>query len=159
MPIYRLLSPASHCSITAFQFEISLTFMNTANNAVTSQFLCRMMWCGNTTQLQCSWQTFITPWVGDSCNCTSTISQNLCSWQLTWRIQGMLIRVGILARLRIIDPLFFLWTHRFQLQLTITRPLGRACIHNGVKISHGKSLTMSHFCPPNNQNIELHVLN
>ena len=69
------------------------------------------------------------------------------------------IRVGILARLRIIDPLFFLWTYKFQLKLTITRPLGQACIHNGVKISHGKSLTMSHFCPPNYQNIESHVLN
>ena len=68
-------------------------------------------------------------------------------------------RVGILARLRVIDPLFFLWTHKFQLKLTITRPLGRACIHNGVKISHGKSLTMSLFCPPNYHNIELHVLN
>ena len=63
------------------------------------------------------------------------------------------------GRLRVIDPLFFLRTHRFQLKLTITRPLGRACIHNGVKISHGKSLAMSHFCPPNYQNIELHALN
>ena len=66
---------------------------------------------------------------------------------------------GILARLRVIDPLFFLWTHKFQLKLTITRPLGRAYIHNGVKISHAKSLKMSHFCPPNYQNIELRVLN
>ena len=63
-------------------------------------------------------------------------------------------RVGILARLRVIDPSFFLWTHKFQLKLTILRPLGRTCIHNGVKISHGKSLTMSLFCPPNYQNIE-----
>ena len=61
----------------------------------------------------------------------------------------LLFRVGVLARLRVIDSLFFLWTHKFQLKLTITRPLGRACIHNGVRISHGKSLTMSHFCPPN----------
>ena len=71
----------------------------------------------------------------------------------------IIVRVGILARLRIIDPLFFLWTHKFQLKLTITRPHGRACIHSGVKISNGKSLTISHFCPPNYQNIELHVLN
>ena len=56
-----------------------------------------------------------------------------------------------------IDPLLFLWTHKFQLKLTITRPLGRACIHNGVNISHGKSLAMSHFCLPNYQ--ELHALN
>ena len=63
-------------------------------------------------------------------------------------------RVGILARLRVIDPLFFLWTHKFQLKLTILHPLGRACIHSWVKISHGKSLTMSLFCPPNYQNIE-----
>ena len=35
--------------------------------------------------------------------------------------------------------------------------LGRACTHNGVKISHGKSLTMSNFCSPNYQNIELHI--
>ena len=68
-------------------------------------------------------------------------------------------RVGILARLRVIEPLFFLRTHKFQLKLTITRPLGCPYIHNGVKVSHGKSLTMSHFCLPNYQNIELHVLN
>ena len=67
--------------------------------------------------------------------------------------------VDILARLRVIDPLFFLWTHKFQLKLTITHPLGCACIHNGVKMSHEKSLTVSHFCPLNYQNIELHVLN
>ena len=29
-----------------------------------------------------------------------------------------LVRVGILARLRVIDPLFFLWTHKFQLKGT-----------------------------------------
>ena len=34
--------------------------------------------------------------------------------------------------------------HKFQLKFTILRPIGRACIHNEVKISHGKSLTM---CP------------
>ena len=68
-------------------------------------------------------------------------------------------RVGILARLRVINPFIFLWTHKFQLKLTITRPLGRACFHSGVKISHGKSLTISHFCPANYQNIGLHVLN
>ena len=66
-------------------------------------------------------------------------------------------RVGILARLRIIHPLFFLWEHKFQLKLTITRPLGRVCMHNGVKVSHEKSLTVSHFCPPNYQNVELNV--
>ena len=59
--------------------------------------------------------------------------------------------------LRVIDPLFFLWKHKFQLKFTIMRPLGRACIHNGVKISHGKPLTISQFRPPNYQNIELHV--
>ena len=32
-------------------------------------------------------------------------------------------RVGILVCLRVIDPLFFLWTHMFQLKLTISRPL------------------------------------
>ena len=42
-------------------------------------------------------------------------------------------RVGILARLHVIDSVFFLWTHKFQLKLTITRPLGHACIHNGVQ--------------------------
>ena len=74
-------------------------------------------------------------------------------------VSWLLDRVGILAHLRVIDPLFYLWMHKFQLKLANTRPLGRPCIHNGVKISHGKSLTMSHFCPPNYQNIELHVLN
>ena len=70
-------------------------------------------------------------------------------------VQG---RVSILARLRVIEPLFFLWTHKLQLKLTITCPLGRARIHNGGKIPHGKSLTMSHFCS-NYQNIELNALN
>ena len=70
-----------------------------------------------------------------------------------------MVRAAGLAFLRIIDPLFFLWTHKFQLKLTITHPLGPACTHNGVKISHAKSLTMSHFCLPKYQNIELHVLN
>ena len=72
-----------------------------------------------------------------------------------------LIRVGILARLCIIDPFFFLWRHKFQLKLTITRSLGRACIHNGVKIYHAKSLIMFHFLSSKSkyQNVELHVLN
>ena len=47
-------------------------------------------------------------------------------------------RVDILARVCVIDPLFFLWTHKFQLKLTTTRPLGCACIHNGVNLSHAK---------------------
>ena len=76
-----------------------------------------------------------------------TISKSTLLWKIS-------TRVGILACLRVIDPIFFLWTRKFQLKLTITRPLGRACIHNGVKISHGKSLTMSHFCPPNYPNKE-----
>ena len=55
-------------------------------------------------------------------------------------------RVGIFARLRVIDPLFFFSERtRFNLKLTITRSLGRTCIHNGVKISHAKFLTMFHF--------------
>ena len=61
------------------------------------------------------------------------------------KLASLFSRVGILARLRVTDPLFFLWMHKFQLKLTITRPLGRACIHNGVKISHEKSLKMSQF--------------
>ena len=46
-------------------------------------------------------------------------------------------RVGILARLCIIDPSFFPWTHKFQLKLTITHPLGCACIHN-LKVKYPK---------------------
>ena len=78
-------------------------------------------------------------------------------WHLLPRLFGVkyagslseVTRVGILARLRVTDPLFLPWTHKFHLKL----------IHNQVKISHGKSLTMPHFCPPNHQNKELHVLN
>ena len=55
-------------------------------------------------------------------------------------------------------PFIFCWMHKFQLNLTITRPLGDTCIHNGVKISHGKSLTVP-FLSTKYQNIELHVLN
>ena len=69
------------------------------------------------------------------------------------------IGVGILARLRVIDPLFFLWTHKFQLKLSIMRPLGRACIHNGVRISHGKIIDNVPFLSTKYQNIELHVPN
>ena len=77
------------------------------------------------------------------------------------RLCSGLFRVGILARPHVIDPLLFLWAHNFHLKLTITCPLGCACIHNEVKLSYGKLFTMSHFCPPNYQNIgtELHVLN
>ena len=41
-----------------------------------------------------------------------------------------MIRVGILARLRVIDPLIFLCTHRFQLKLTFMRPTGRVSIYS-----------------------------
>ena len=47
VPIYWLLSAASHCSITAFWFKMNLTFMR-HRNAVTLQFLCRAVQCGNT---------------------------------------------------------------------------------------------------------------
>ena len=95
------------------------------------------------------------------CMCSSSSHSTVVSEYPHSTHKGTLTcsRVGILARLRVIDPLFFLWTHKFQLKLTITRPLERACFHSGVKISHGKSLTISHFCPANYQNIELHVLN
>ena len=49
--IYRLLSAASHRGITAFQVKMSLTFMR-HSNAVTLQFLCRKVQCGNATQLR-----------------------------------------------------------------------------------------------------------
>ena len=57
--------------------------------------------------------------------------------------------VGILARLRCHRPFIFLWTHNFQLRLTITRPLGRTCIHNGLKISQWKIIDNVPFFPPN----------
>ena len=52
VPIYQLhvLSAASHRSTTAFQVKMNLTFMR-HSNAVTSQFLCSRVQCGNTTQL------------------------------------------------------------------------------------------------------------
>ena len=49
--IYRLLFTASHRNITAFQVKMNLTFMQ-YRNAVTSQFLCSRMWCGNATQIR-----------------------------------------------------------------------------------------------------------
>ena len=39
--------------VTAFQFKMNLIFMR-HRNAITSQFLCRKMQCGNATQLRCS---------------------------------------------------------------------------------------------------------
>ena len=78
----------------------------------------------------------------------SVLKISICSQFHSWRLKYLWIRVGILAHLHVIDPLFCLWMHKFQLRLNITCPLGCACIHNGVKLSHGKSLTMSHFCPP-----------
>ena len=51
VPIYRLLSVASHRSFTAFQVKINLTFMR-HRNALTSQFLCRRVQCCNATQLR-----------------------------------------------------------------------------------------------------------
>ena len=50
-PIYRLSSAVSHRSITAFQVKMNSTFMRD-RNAVTSQFLCSRVQCGNATQLQ-----------------------------------------------------------------------------------------------------------
>ena len=51
LPIYRLLSATSHRSFTAFQVETNWTFM-WHRNAVTLQFLCRKVQCGNATQLR-----------------------------------------------------------------------------------------------------------
>ena len=52
VPIYRLLSPASHRSITVFlQVKINLTFMR-HRNAITWQFLCSRVQCGNARQLR-----------------------------------------------------------------------------------------------------------
>ena len=51
VPIYRLLSDASHHNITTFQVKMDLTFMR-HHNAVTSQILCSKVQCGNATQLR-----------------------------------------------------------------------------------------------------------
>ena len=53
VPIYQLLSAASHRSFTAFQVKMNVTFMR-HRNAVTSQFPCRMVQCGKATQLRYS---------------------------------------------------------------------------------------------------------
>ena len=66
-------------------------------------------------------------------------------WWMEWLVNMVSDSEAGLAFLRVCVPLYFLCTHKFQLMLTITRPLGRACIHNGLEISHGKSLTMSYF--------------
>ena len=49
--IHWLLSAASHCSITAFQVKMILTFMQ-HRNAVTLPFLCSRVQCSNATQLR-----------------------------------------------------------------------------------------------------------
>ena len=49
VPICLLLSAANHRSINAFQVKMSLTFMR-HRNAVTSQYLCKTLRCGNATQ-------------------------------------------------------------------------------------------------------------
>ena len=45
------LSAASHRNITAFRVKMNLTFMR-HRNAVTLQFLCSRVQCGNTAQLR-----------------------------------------------------------------------------------------------------------
>ena len=57
-----------------------------------------------------------------------------CFWNAVFELVIVSAKVGCwlnagMALLRVINPLFFLWTHKFQLKLTITRPLGRACIY------------------------------
>ena len=53
VPIYRLLSAASHRSFTTFQVKINSTFMR-HHNAETSQFLCRTVQSGTAMQLRWS---------------------------------------------------------------------------------------------------------
>ena len=56
----------------------------------------------------------------------------------------MTCRVGILASLRVIDPLFFLWMHKFQLYLTFMRPNRHESIYSLREIFDAKSLTKSY---------------
>ena len=73
------------------------------------------------------------------------VCHRICTYM--WPIH----RVGILAHLRVMDLIFFsldaqVSTYAYHhYASTWTRMYGRACIHNGLKISHGKSLKMSHF--------------
>ena len=48
------------------------------------------------------------------------------------------------SALGVIDPLFFLWTHKFQLKLTFMRPTGRTSIYFLTETFNAKSLTI--FC-------------
>ena len=50
--MFWLLSAASHRSFTAFQVKMNLTFMR-HHSAVTSQFLCSRVQCGNATHRNC----------------------------------------------------------------------------------------------------------
>ena len=50
----RLLSPVSHCRFTAFQNEFQNQTFKRQSNAVTSQFLWRIVQWDNATQLQCT---------------------------------------------------------------------------------------------------------
>ena len=81
-------------------------------------------------------------WQLDGCTRANRQIWSVKSWfGLISHITG---RVGILARQRVIDPLFFSGRTSYNLNLPLRVHLD-ACIHNRVKISHGKSLTMSHF--------------
>ena len=50
--------------------------------------------------------------------------------------KDLLCRVGILARFRVIDPLFFLLMHRFQLKITFMRPTGCTNIYSLRKMQN-----------------------
>ena len=87
VPIYRLLSATNHRSFTAFQVKMNLTFMR-HRKAVTSQFLCRKVQCGNAMQLEMLLIPKALCWSSWKCNCACALSQKCnCACALIAEVQ------------------------------------------------------------------------
>ena len=71
-----------------------------------------------------------------------------CNYLYNWiqSFSWVIIRVGILARLQVIDPLLFLWMHKFQLKLTCMRPTRCASIYSVSETFNAKLLTIFRLC-------------
>ena len=54
----------------------------------------------------------------------------LCAQTTTQQNFDAISRIGILGRLRVINPLFFLWMHKFQLELTFMSPTRYTSIYS-----------------------------
>ena len=73
---------------------------------------------------------------------------------LAWNSHSRLsTRVGILACLRILDPFFFLWAHKFQVKLTFMPPTGCTSIYLLSEIFNAKLLMIHHGVATKHHNI------